>query len=82
MKTYGGVDVEIQIFLTSALGERSASLPGRFTASEGAPDTYWIEGYLGPRICLDDVERKMSYPYCNPNSNPMALHPTANRYSE
>jgi hypothetical protein len=32
MKTYGGVDVEIQVFLTSVLvgGEWSASRPGKF----------------------------------------------------
>jgi hypothetical protein len=39
MKAYGGVDVQIQIVLTSALGggEWSTSRPGRFT-----PDTHWI----------------------------------------
>jgi hypothetical protein len=36
MKAYGEGDVEIQIFLTSALveGMWSASRPGRFTAGE------------------------------------------------
>jgi hypothetical protein len=39
MKAYGGVDVEIHIFFTSALagGEWSASCSGRFTPGIGAP---------------------------------------------
>jgi hypothetical protein len=39
MKTYGGVNVQINVFLTSALagGEWSASRPGRFTPGESAP---------------------------------------------
>jgi hypothetical protein len=38
MKTYEGVDVQIHVFLTSALvgGEFSASGPGRFTPGQGA----------------------------------------------
>jgi hypothetical protein len=39
MKAYEGVDVQIQIFLTSALVgiEGSASLPGRFTPGKELP---------------------------------------------
>jgi hypothetical protein len=53
MKAYGGLDVYIHIFLTSALvgGEWSASRPARFT-----PGTHWIGGWVGPRAGLDDVE--------------------------
>jgi hypothetical protein len=61
MKTYGGVDVYIHIFLTSALvgGEWSASRPDRFIPGERAPDTHWIGGWMGPRAGLDAVvERK------------------------
>jgi hypothetical protein len=60
MKAYGGVDVYIFIFLTSALAgcEWSASRPGRFTLGESAPGTHWIEGWVGPRTALDDVEKR------------------------
>jgi hypothetical protein len=39
MKTYGVVDVQTQVFLTSAVvgGEWSASLAGRFTPEKRAP---------------------------------------------
>jgi hypothetical protein len=40
MMTYGGVDVQTHVFLTSALAgdEWSSSRPARFT-----PGTHWIE---------------------------------------
>jgi hypothetical protein len=59
MKTYGGVDVQIHVFLTSALvgGEWSASLPGRVTPGEMAPGIRWIGGLVGPRTSLDDMEK-------------------------
>jgi hypothetical protein len=37
--------------------EWSASGPGRFTPDERAPGTYWIGGWVGPRIGLVNVER-------------------------
>jgi hypothetical protein len=57
MKAYGGVDVQIHIYLTSALagGEWSASRPCRFTAGERAPVTHWIGGWVDR---LDDVEKR------------------------
>jgi hypothetical protein len=60
MKTYGGVDVYIHIFLTSALagGEWLDSRPGRFTPGERAPDTHWIGGWVDPRAGLGDVEKR------------------------
>jgi hypothetical protein len=60
MKAYVGVDVEIHIFLTSALagGEWSASRPCCFTPEESAPSTHWIGGWVGPRGGLDDVEKR------------------------
>jgi hypothetical protein len=60
MMTYGGVDVQIHIFLTSALvgGEWSDSRPCRFTPLERAPYTHWIGGWVDPRAGLDDVEKR------------------------
>jgi hypothetical protein len=60
MKAYGGVDVYIHIFLTSALdgGEWSVSPPCRFTSGERALGTYWIGGWVSPRASLDEVERR------------------------
>jgi hypothetical protein len=60
MKPYGGVAVQIHIFLTLALawGEWSASHPGRFAPREGAPGSHWIGGLVGPKAGLDDVEKR------------------------
>jgi hypothetical protein len=60
MKTYGGMDVYVQVFLTSALfgGEWSASYSDRFTPGERAPGTHWIGGWVDPRAGLDDVEKR------------------------
>jgi hypothetical protein len=59
MKAYGGEDVYIHIFLTSALagGQWSASRPGRFTPGERAHGRHWI-GWVDPRAGLDDVEER------------------------
>jgi hypothetical protein len=60
MKAHGGVDVQIDIILTSALagGEWSASRPGRFTPRERALGTHWIGGWVDLRAGLDDVEKR------------------------
>jgi hypothetical protein len=60
MKAYGGVDVQIHIFLTSALigGEWPGSHPDFFTPRERAPGIYWIGGWVGPTAGLDDVEER------------------------
>jgi hypothetical protein len=60
MKAYGGVDVQIHVFLTSTLValESSASLPGRLTPGERAPGTHWIGGWVDPRAGLDDIKRR------------------------
>jgi hypothetical protein len=37
-------------------GEWSASLPSRFTPGERATETFWIEGWVGPRARLNKLE--------------------------
>jgi hypothetical protein len=54
------MDVSTHSFLTLALagGEWSASFPGRFNPREKAPGTHLIEGWVGPRAGLDDLEKR------------------------
>jgi hypothetical protein len=55
MKAYRELDVEIHIFLTSALigSEWTASCPGRFT-----PGIHLIGDWVDPRPGLDEMEKK------------------------
>jgi hypothetical protein len=59
MMSCRGMDVQIYIFLTSALagGVGSASRPDRFAPGERAPSTHWIGGWVDPRAGLDNVEK-------------------------
>jgi hypothetical protein len=60
MKTYWAVDVEIHVFLDTALvgGERSASRPCRFIPTGRVPVTNSTGGWVGPRAVLNDVEKE------------------------
>jgi hypothetical protein len=80
MKIYGGVDVQIHVFLTSTLvgGEWSASRLSHFTPGERASGTHWIGDWVGYRTDLDDVERRKVLPL--PGIKLSAVHPVASRY--
>jgi hypothetical protein len=64
-----GVDLWIQVFLTSALvgGEWSASRSGRFTSVERDRSTHWIGGWVDPRAGLEDVGKKVKLSLCLTN---------------
>jgi hypothetical protein len=60
MKTYGRVDVKINVAFTSTLfgGEWSASRPGRLIVGKDPLGTNCIRGLVGHRTGLDDVEQR------------------------
>jgi hypothetical protein len=84
MKVYGEVDVQSHTFLTSALvwGERSASRLGRFTLGEAAPGTHWVGGWMGPRIGLDDVEKRKILTLPRVELRPLGRPGLASRYTD
>jgi hypothetical protein len=84
MKAYGGIDVWIHTFLTSALdgGEWSGSRPCCFTPGERAPGTHWIGGWVDPRAGLDDVEKRKFLTYRDSNSDPSVVQPVSSRYTD
>jgi hypothetical protein len=73
MRTYGGVDVLIHVFLAWALvgGEWSPSCPSHFTPGERAHVAHWIG--VGPRTGLEDVERRKSCLHWDSNSDPYTV---------
>jgi hypothetical protein len=79
MKAYGEVDVQIHVFLISALvgGVRSPSRPGCFIPGERALGTHRIGRWVDPRAGLDDVEKRKSS-----NSDPSVVQPVASRYTD
>jgi hypothetical protein len=52
MKAYKGVVVYIHFFFISTL------VGSRFTSGERAPGTHWIGYWVGPRVGLDDMEKR------------------------
>jgi len=74
MKSYGGVEVQLHSFLTSALdcSEWLTSRPGRFT-----PVPIEQEAGVGPRAGLDILgKREMSCRYRNSNPGPSIPQPS------
>jgi hypothetical protein len=81
MKAYGGVDVYIHIFLTSALvgGEWSASRPCRFTPGK----ENFIGGWVDPRTGLDDMEKWKFFTIPGLElSLPLVVQSVASRYTD
>jgi hypothetical protein len=64
MKTYGGLEVIAQPFLTLLLdgGEWSASCPGRVIPREPAPGIYCVGGWVGPGAGLGALEKRKMLP--------------------
>jgi hypothetical protein len=83
MKAYGGVDIQIHIFLTSALdaGELSASRPGRFSLGDRAPGTHWIGGWMDPWAGLDDMEKRTFLTLSVLELLPLGRQPVNSRYT-
>jgi hypothetical protein len=73
MKAYGRGDVEIHIFLTSALagGEWSASRPGRFTPGKEPPVLIRKEVGWTPEPVWTTWRRENTWPYRDSNSEPL-----------
>jgi hypothetical protein len=59
MKAYAGVDIDINIYFTSAFagGELSASRSGHFTPGKEVPGTHWMGRWMDPTAGLDDLEK-------------------------
>jgi hypothetical protein len=64
MKTYGGVDMQIHVFVTSALVEVSGQLHAPAILLPGNSPHYPLRrGWVGTRTGPDEAERRMDY-YC------------------
>jgi hypothetical protein len=84
MKTYGGVDVYIHIFLTSVLagGKWPASGPGRFTPGERAPGTLWIGGWVDPPGWSGRHGKVKILVPTGTELRPLGRQPVASRYTD
>jgi hypothetical protein len=82
MKAYGGVDIQILVFLTSVLvgGEWSASSPARFTARERAPLPIGYKIGWVPVPVWTMWRRENTCPYLDLNPDPSVLYNVAHTH--
>jgi hypothetical protein len=83
MKGYEGVHVEIHISLPSAVvgDEWSVSRLGRFTPGERSPSTHWIGGWVGPRVTMDNIDKKIFLTLSRLELDPSVVQHVASRYT-
>jgi hypothetical protein len=84
MKTHGGVDVYIHIFLTSALvgGKWSALRPAALPPGKELPVPIRYEAVWAPEAIWTTWRRENSCPYRDSNSDPLAVQLIASRYTD
>jgi hypothetical protein len=64
MKAYGGAEIEIQTFLTSALDQITGQLhcPTTLTSRKSNPSAYWIGDLVGTRASGEAEKVLLSFP--------------------
>jgi hypothetical protein len=84
MKAYGGMDIQIHIFLTSALvgGEWSVSRPAALSPGKEPEVPIIQEGWWTPEPIWTIWRRQNSWPYQDTKSDPSVVHPVASRYTD
>jgi hypothetical protein len=84
MKAHEAVDVQIHIFLTSALVGRdwSASRSGNFTPGERDPGTHRRGDWVDLRAGLDDLEKRIFFNKGTSNSDPSVVQSVSSRYTD
>jgi hypothetical protein len=83
MKMYEIVEVQIHLFLTSALVAALvfSLTPRPLFPQRESPCTHWIRGLVGPRVGLDEGRGEKSCPYRDSNSDSSAVQPVTSRYT-
>jgi hypothetical protein len=82
MKTYGGVDIWIHVFLTSELSvdKWSVSYPGRFRPGKRDADNHSMKDWMDPRTGLNGGRGDKSCHFRYYNSDPSAVQPVASSH--